>query len=163
MTDKLWAPWRVPYITKVVRGRRSKLSVFSKMLKEKNDKKNFIFMRRKNTFAVLNLYPYNNGHSLILPNRQVGELEDLTEEERTEIFETLIEVKALLKKVVNAQGFNVGINLGKVAGAGMPEHLHVHVVPRWKGDCNFMPVTANTKVISQSLKELYTQLMKAQK
>ncbi len=153
----------MPYITKVVRGKRSKVSVFSKILKEKKDKKNYIFLRKDKTFAVLNLYPYNNGHSLIIPNRQVGELEDLTEEERKDLFDTLLEVKALLKKVLKPHGFNVGINLGNVAGAGIPEHLHIHIVPRWKGDCNFMPVVANTKVISQSLAALHTQLVKAQR
>ncbi|MFT5387847.1 MAG: ATP adenylyltransferase [Lysobacterales bacterium] len=161
--DKIWAPWRVPYITKVVKSKESKVSVFSKVLKENKDKKNLIFMRRERTFAILNLYPYNNGHSLILPNRQVSELEELTAEERVEIFDTLLEVKALLKKTINPQGFNVGVNLGRVAGAGMPEHLHMHVVPRWGGDMNFMPVVGQTKVISQSLSALYDLLIKTQK
>ena len=161
--DKLWAPWRVPYITRIKKPSTSKVSIFTKMLKEKKDKKNYIFLRREHAFAVLNLYPYNNGHSLILPNRQVGELEDLTREERENFFDTLLEVKNLLKKAIKPHGFNVGINLGHVAGAGMPEHLHMHIVPRWKGDNNFMPVVGNTKVISQALDAVYAELIKVQK
>lgn len=161
--EKIWAPWRVPYITKINKNKSTRASVFSKILKEKKDKKNYIYLRRGKSFAVLNLYPYNNGHTLIVPNRQIGELEELTEEERKDLFDTLLEAKQLLHKVLNPVGFNIGINLGRYAGAGIPEHLHIHIVPRWKGDVNFMPVTAETKVISQSLDALYKLLIEEQK
>jgi ATP adenylyltransferase len=128
------------------------------MIKEKKDVSNFIFFRKKTCFSVLNIYPYNNGHSLVVPNRHVDDLSKLKVEERNELFDLIDETKALLDKVLSPQGYNIGMNLGKVSGAGFPDHLHVHIVPRWKGDVNFMPIIAETKVISQSLKELYKQL-----
>ena len=159
--DKLWAPWRVKYITKI--GKNVRGSIFTRMLKEKKDKKNFIFIRTKHSFSVLNIYPYNNGHVLIVPNRQVKDLSQLRREEREDLFDLLEETKSLLEEVLSPQGFNIGINLGRVAGAGIPAHLHIHLVPRWRGDVNFMPVTAGTKVISQSLKSLYDKLSHAYK
>ncbi|MCA9405690.1 MAG: HIT domain-containing protein [Candidatus Omnitrophica bacterium] len=159
--DKLWAPWRVPYITKIVK--QTKGSVFSKIFKEKNDKKNYIFILTKYSFSVLNLYPYNNGHVLVLPKRQVKDLSDLRREERDDLMDLLEETKSLLDEVLKPAGYNIGINIGRIAGAGFPQHLHIHIVPRWKGDANFMPVVANTKVISQSLDTLYQKLVDAYK
>lgn len=156
--DKLWAPWRLKYIKLID---KHKTCVFCRMLKDKKDDKNYIFIRRKLTFAVLNIYPYNNGHSLVLPYRHVDALEALTGAERDELFDLVIEVKLLTDEVLSPSGYNVGLNLGRAAGAGFPGHLHMHVVPRWKGDCNFMPVTGSTRVISQSLKELYKRLKHA--
>jgi len=159
MKNKLWAPWRVNYITKV--NKPIKGCVFCNMIKEKKDKKNYIFLRSKHCFAVLNIYPYNNGHTLIVTNRHVNDLNKLRKEEREDLFDLVDEARDLLKKVLSPQAYNIGINIGKVAGAGFPGHLHVHIVPRWKGDVNFMPVTADTKVISQSLDELYKKLIDA--
>ena len=159
--DKLWAPWRLSYVTKI--KDKAKSSTFTRILREKKDKKNYIFLRSKHSFAVLNIYPYSNGHVLIVPNRKVVDLSDLRREERENLMDVLEEVKDLLQEVLKPAGFNVGINLGRFAGAGIPEHLHVHLVPRWRGDVNFMPVTANTKVISQSLNDLYTKLTDAYK
>lgn len=155
--DKIWAPWREKYITSI--KEESAGSIFARINKEKKDKKNYIFLRSKHSFAVLNIYPYNNGHSLIVPNRQVRDLIELKREEREDLFDTLEETKILLEKVLKPAGFNVGINLGRVAGAGIPQHLHVHIVPRWKGDVNFMPVVGRTKVISQSLNAIYKKLV----
>lgn len=157
--DKLWAPWRIGYVSKIVK--HEKTSVFSKMFHEKKDKKNYIFLRNEHAFAVLNLYPYNNGHVLIIPNRKVNDLDKLKKDERENLFDTLSEAKSLLKEVIKPQGFNIGINLGRVAGAGIPDHLHVHLVPRWRGDINFMPAVGNVKVISQSLDTLYEKLVNA--
>ncbi len=154
--DKLWAPWRVKYVTELIG--KTKGCVFCRMLKEKNDKKNLIFVRSALSFGVLNLFPYNNGHVLILPNRHVNDLSKLSEEEIMDLFRLLNYVKGLLQKALKPAGYNIGINLGRAAGAGFPGHLHVHVVPRWKGDVNFMPVVAQTKVISQSLKVLHEKL-----
>lgn len=156
--DKLWAPWRVKYVTKLIG--KTKGCVFCRMIKEKKDKKNLIFVRGKLSFAVLNLFPYNNGHILVLPYRHVGALEKLSEAETTDLFRTLNHVKKLLDRSLKPAGYNVGMNLGRAAGAGFPGHLHVHLVPRWKGDVNFMPVLAQTKVISQSLQTLHAVLSK---
>jgi ATP adenylyltransferase len=158
--EKLWAPWRVKYINQID---KHKGCVFCRILKEGKDDKNFVFARKKHTFAVLNIYPYNNGHSLVLPYRHVGDLEDLTREEREEMMDLVQEVKGACDEVIEPGGYNIGINLGRLAGAGFPGHLHVHIVPRWKGDSNFMPVTADTRIISQSLKELHKRLKHAHK
>ncbi|MDP8211879.1 MAG: HIT domain-containing protein [Candidatus Zapsychrus exili] len=159
--DKLWAPWRLAYITDDKKDKKG--CVFCNILKEKKDKKNYIFLRSKNSFAVLNIFPYNNGHVLIIPNRHVSDLSKLKKDEREDLFDLLGEAKSLIDQTLKPGGYNVGINLGKVAGAGFPGHLHIHLVPRFRGDVNFMPVTADTKVISQSLKTLYDRLSDAKK
>ena len=159
--DKLWAPWRVKYVTKI--GKSARGCVFCAILKEKNDKKNFIITRMKHAYSVLNIYPYNNGHILIVPNRHVSDLSGLRKEEREDLWDLLEATKKLLDKQMKSDGYNIGINLGKAAGAGFPKHVHIHLVPRWQGDVNFMPVTGHTKVISQSLKALYERLLKAKK
>ncbi len=159
--DKLWAPWRVKYITKILKTTRG--CVFCRIIKSKDDKKNYVLSRTKYCYAVLNIYPYNNGHVLILPNRHVNDLNKLTRQEREDLMDLLETTKSVIDKVLKPQGYNIGINLGRVAGAGFPGHLHIHLVPRWKGDVNFMPTVANTKVISQSLQALHTLLSDAYK
>ncbi|MFA5087458.1 MAG: HIT domain-containing protein [Candidatus Omnitrophota bacterium] len=156
--DKLWAPWRVGYITAIgkVRG-----CVFCRISREKRDRENYIVARTKFSFAVLNIYPYNNGHILIMPYRHVNDILKLRREERDDLLDLLGKMKKLLDKTLKPRGYNIGINLGKVAGAGFPGHIHIHLVPRWQGDVNFMPVTSRTKVISQSLKQLYGTLSKS--
>ena len=154
--DKLWAPWRVKYVTKLIRKTRG--CVFCRILREKKDKKNFVFHRSICSFAVLNIYPYNNGHILIVPYRHVDDLSKLNRTEKEDLWESLEITKKRLDKVLHPKGYNIGINIGKVAGAGFPGHLHIHVVPRWGGDVNFMPIIGNTKVISQSLQALYRRL-----
>jgi len=158
--DKLWAPWRGKYVTKILK--KTKGCLFCRIGREKKDSKNYIFIRTRYSYAVLNIYPYNNGHSLVLPYRHVNDLSRLRQEERHDLFDLLDTTKGLLKKVLNPNGFNIGINLGKVAGAGFPGHVHIHIVPRWKGDVNFMPTIAATRVIPQSLNALYKRLMKVQ-
>jgi ATP adenylyltransferase len=159
--DKLWAPWRVKYVTTIIK--KSKGCVFCKILKEKKDKTNFVVTRAEYAYAVLNIYPYNNGHMLVVPNRHVCDISDLERHEREGLFDLLESMKKLLDRTMKPDGYNIGINLGKAAGAGFPDHVHVHIVPRWQGDINFMPVTGHTKVISQSLKAFHTILLKAQK
>jgi ATP adenylyltransferase len=154
--DKLWAPWRIKYVS----GLKSKGCIFCKVLKEKNDKKNFIVYRSKHSFAILNAFPYNNGHIMVVANRHVASLGKLTEKEILDINKVLLTMITKLEKILKPAGFNVGINLGKVSGAGIDKHLHVHLVPRWIGDTNFMPVLSNTKIISQSLTELYKKIIK---
>jgi len=157
--DKLWAPWRVTYITKIIG--KIKGCTFCRILKENRDIKNYIFVRTKYSFAVLNIFPYNNGHTLIVPKRHVKDLEQLSTLERQDLMELLIYTQKITNKVLKPIGYNIGINLGRVSGAGIPGHLHFHVVPRWRGDVNFMAVTADTKVISQSLRVLFDKLYQA--
>jgi len=159
--DKLWAPWRVKYITNVINKPRG--CVFCKIFKQKKDKTNFIISRTHHSFCVLNIYPYNNAHMLIVPNCHISDLNQMKRDEREDLIDLLESTKALLEKVMKPHGFNVGINFGKAAGAGFPDHLHIHIVPRWTGDVNFMPVIGHTKVISQSLKALYEKLLKESK
>lgn len=158
--DKLWAPWRAPYIN-ILQDKGRKRCIFCKMLKEKNDSKNLIVARTKYSFCVLNIYPYNNGHLLIVPYRHVSDLGKLKKEERDDLFELLLSMQTLVQKMLNPGGYNIGINVGKIAGAGFPGHLHIHLVPRWRGDVNFMPVVGSTKVISQSLHILFKRLRDA--
>lgn len=120
-----------------------------------NDEENLVLFRGVFCFAVLNLYPYNNGHLMIAPYRHVGSLQELTKEERSELMDIAALCLDVLKEGLNCQGFNIGMNIGKVAGAGIPDHLHIHVVPRWEGDTNFMPIIGDTKVIPQSLSSTY--------
>ncbi len=112
---------------------------------------------------MLNLFPYNNGHAMISPNRHIGNLKLLTGKETTDLFYTLNQAIDLLDKILKPQGYNIGMNIGKCSGAGIPGHLHLHIVPRWQGDTNFMPIIAKTKVISQSLDDLYQKLSEKNK
>ena len=159
--DKLWAPWRAKYITKILKINKG--CVFCSIAKEKKDKRNYIFIRTRFCYAVLNLYPYNNGHCLIIPFRHIDHLSKLKREEREDLFILLDEVMERLEKILKPGGFNIGINLGRAAGAGFPGHVHIHVGPRWHGDVNFMPVLTNTKVVSQSLNALFDKLSHARK
>ena len=152
----LWAPWRRKYI---LRGVKEKNCVFCTTHSQKRDKQNFIVRRRAYAFALLNLYPYNNGHLMICPNRHVGRFETLSEKELVDIMRLQNEMLALLQKRMKPHGFNVGVNLGRAAGAGVVGHLHIHVVPRWIGDTNFMPMIGKTKVISESLSSVYARLL----
>ena len=124
----------------------------------RNDRAPRIIDRGRHVFALLNLYPYTNGHVLIAPLRHVGTLDALRPEEWGELLRLATRVTKRLSRALHAQGFNLGINLGRVAGAGIPGHLHLHVVPRWRGDSNFMPIIGTTRVISQSLDEVYRLL-----
>lgn len=153
--NKLWAPWRINYITQ----KKTKGCIFCK-LKRGKTKNDFIIFRSSFSFAVLNKYPYNNGHIMIFPKRHISSIEGLTKKELLDIFGLLIKCKKRLDKVLHPQGYNIGVNIGAVSGAGVAGHLHVHIVPRWKADTNFMPVTSDTKVISQSLQELSRILTK---
>ena len=151
--NRLWAPWRIEYVKKP----KAKGCIFCKIFREKKDRKNFVILRAKHCFAVFNKFPYNNGHTMVVANRHLGNLRDLREEELLDINRTLIKIQGISERVLRPEGFNIGINIGKSAGAGVEKHLHVHIVPRWAGDTNYMPVLADTRVISQGLKEVYDQ------
>ncbi|MBM3252331.1 MAG: HIT domain-containing protein [Candidatus Omnitrophica bacterium] len=122
-----------------------------------------VVYRNKSSFALLNLFPYTNGHIMVAPYRHVKELSQLSKDELLDLLELLNFSKFRLDKILTPEGYNIGMNIGKSAGAGFDKHLHIHIVPRWKGDTNFMPVIFDTKVISQSLKSLYNKLTDANK
>ncbi len=151
---RLWAPWRMKYIL----GEKSKECIFCQKLNENRDEENYILFRKKNCFVILNTFPYNNGHLMIIPNRHLQDFEEMENELLNELMITIKESVSLLKETIKPEGFNIGINMGKIAGAGIGEHFHIHIIPRWPGDTNFMPTIAQTKVISQTLKETYDKL-----
>jgi ATP adenylyltransferase len=160
--DILWAPWRDKYIEQCSSKKRVPC-VFCSIFKQKKDKKNFIFLRTRLSFAVLNIYPFNGGHSLVLPNRHVGDFADLSAAEQADLMALMLKTKALIARALKPQAFNIGMNIGHLAGAGIPEHLHIHIVPRWSGDVNFLPAVFGTKVIPISLNKLYKSLRDADK
>ncbi|MBI2804332.1 MAG: HIT domain-containing protein [Planctomycetes bacterium] len=156
--DRLWAPWRLSYVAGA-RPTDEKDSCFlCRGLADQNDRENLLVWRGSHSVVVLNRFPYNNGHLLIAPNAHKAELHDLSVEESTEMQQVMAKLIGLLRGMMKPDGFNIGMNLGRAAGAGLPGHLHWHVVPRWSGDTNFMAVCADTRVIVQSLDELYTLL-----
>jgi ATP adenylyltransferase len=155
--EALHAPWRIGYIL-APKPPRDDASVFTQMAQSSDDEKNLLVAREKSCFACLNRYPYNGGHILVLPYRQVPDLDDLTDDELLDLMKLVRRCKAALTRVMKPDGFNVGLNLGKVAGAGIGEHLHFHIVPRWIGDTNFMPVLGSTTVLPEALEELCRKL-----
>jgi len=146
-TKRLWAPWRINYI----RRPKAKRCIFCNPDK-------YVVLKTAHSIAMLNIFPYNNGHMMVAPVNHIKDLSQLSEVEIIDLFAVIKKTKKLLDKILKPQGYNIGINLGMAAGAGIPGHLHIHIVPRWNGDTNFMPLIAKTKVISQSLEELYKQL-----
>ena len=154
--DKLWAPWRIEYI----KSPKPEGCFFCQYIQEKDDRKRLILHRGKNAFVIMNYYPYNNGHIMVVPYQHTSELSDLDSETKAEILDLIdIGMKAL-RETLTAEGFNVGLNSGQIAGAGVDDHLHFHIVPRWSGDTNFMPVLGHTKVVSQGLQETWELLKK---
>ncbi|MCX5713633.1 MAG: YfcE family phosphodiesterase [Candidatus Omnitrophica bacterium] len=151
------AAWRINYIA----GKREKKCIFCRAKEKKSE--DYVILDTRHSISLLNIFPYNNGHCLISPKRHTADISSLTPVEVEDLFSVLKKTKSLLDKVLKPHGYNIGINLTRAAGAGVAGHLHVHIVPRWNGDVNFMPVIAGTKVISQSLDELYRFLRKAAK
>jgi len=156
--DRLWAPWRQTYISTAVKKSGGECFICSGLAK-RNDRENHIVHRGDRSVVLLNRYPYNNGHLLVAPLAHKGQLDELTPEELLDLQEVVRRCVRVLSEQMKPEGFNVGLNLGRVAGAGLPGHLHWHVVPRWNGDTNFMPVLGDTKVISQSLDALFDLLV----
>lgn len=152
--EQLWAPWRIEYIEKA----KESGCILCQKPRENNDGVNFILYRGQHNFIILNAFPYNPGHLMVAPYRHTGNLPDLTDEEVKEHFDLIKKGLALLKEVMEPSGFNIGLNLGKVAGAGIAEHLHTHIVPRWEADTNFMPVLSNTRVMPEALAATYRKL-----
>ncbi|MFZ3063586.1 MAG: HIT domain-containing protein [Actinomycetota bacterium] len=152
---QLWAPWRVKYIM----GEKPKGCIFCHKPKEKKDKENYIVYRGESCCVMMNLYPYNSGHLMISPYKHVPDLEGLSDEELLELMEVLRRSMRVLRSALKPEGFNIGMNVGEVAGAGFGDHVHIHVVPRWAQDTNFMPVISDTKVISEALDATYERLV----
>ena len=154
--ETLWAPWRFEYFEK-----STPADFLAEAARASDDAAHLVLLRRKNSFLIMNRYPYTVGHLMAVPYRKVGELRDLGENEIVELFSVVVRGQELLRQVVKAEGFNIGINVGECAGAGIPDHLHIHVVPRWSGDTNFMPMLAGPRVLSQGLHDLYQKLRAA--
>jgi ATP adenylyltransferase len=153
----MFAPWRMQYLNAEIAG-KSKGCFLCDKPKLNKDPENYILYRGKLNFILLNSYPYNPGHLMVTTFRHTAKLEDLTCEERCEHFELVTRGVALLKQVMNPEGLNVGINMGRIAGAGLDTHIHTHIVPRWAGDTNFMTVLADVKVIPEALSDTYKKL-----
>ncbi len=158
--ESLHAPWRIEYIL-APKPKSDGASLFTRIAQSNDDEGNYVIARDRTCFALLNTYPYTGGHLMVVPYRQACDLDELTDEELTDLFRLTRRCEQALRTVMKPDGFNIGMNIGKVAGAGIVEHLHVHVVPRWLGDTNFMPVLGNTTVVPQALGELAGQLRQA--
>ena len=156
--ETLWAPWRVEYFEKQPPDR----DFLSRAAMASDDAEHLVITRRKTAFLMMNRYPYAVGHLMAVPYRKTGELNSLGDNEIVELWQLVTHGQTLLRTAAKAQGFNVGLNLGECAGAGVADHLHIHIVPRWRGDTNFMPVLAGTRTISEGLRSLYDKLMAAQ-
>ena len=156
--ETLWAPWRIEYFEKQPRD----IDFLGAAARASDDAEHLVITRRKTAFLIMNRYPYSVGHLMAVPYKKTADLASLGENEVVDLWNLVVHAQALLRTVARAQGFNVGLNLGESAGAGVADHLHVHIVPRWRGDTNFMPVIAGTKTISEGLRALYDKLIAAQ-
>lgn len=158
----LYAPWRSMYAARIDEGKQAHLPAhscdFCAQVKKSNDAEFFILRRFTHCFAILNKYPYNAGHLMILPFAHVASLAELPKEARTEIMQAITESISIVEKILKPEGVNMGLNIGKASGAGIPSHIHFHVLPRWAGDTNFLPTLVNTKVVSFDLREIYEKL-----
>jgi len=152
--EQIWAPWRIKYILM----EKPEECILCDKPEQDNDIQNYILYRGKKNFIILNIFPYNPGHLMIAPYRHIATIEELTKEELHEHFEIVSLGTKILRQAFNPHGFNVGINLGRVAGAGIDDHVHTHIVPRWNGDTNFMPVLSDVRVVPEALAETYEKL-----
>ncbi|HEY5649611.1 MAG TPA: HIT domain-containing protein [Nitrospiria bacterium] len=153
--DRIWAPWRMPYLKN---PKKEKGCIFCLKPRRKNDAENLILYRGKRAFVLMNLYPYSNGHLMVSPYRHVGDLEKLDPPTLREIMTTVQKAMSALRRSFKPNAFNVGVNQGREAGAGIADHIHFHIVPRWNGDTNFMPVLGATRVIPEDLETTYERL-----
>jgi ATP adenylyltransferase len=156
--ETLWAPWRIEYFER----EKSKSDFLMEAARASDDAAYFVLTRRKTGFLMMNRYPYAVGHLMAVPYRKTAEMGSLGENEIVDLWNLVAHGQALLRNAANAQGFNIGINLGECAGAGVVDHLHIHIVPRWSGDTNFMPIIGGTRTISEGLNGLYQKLIDAQ-
>jgi len=157
--ESLHAPWRIEYILSPKDEQSAAL--FTRIAQSNDDEANLVIARDRTCYALLNRYPYNGGHLMVVPYKQVADLKGLTDEELTDLWRLARRCVIALTQEMKPDGFNLGVNLGRVAGAGIEGHLHIHVVPRWNGDTNFMPVLTSTRVVPQALTELAAKLRTA--
>ncbi|BDB97143.1 HIT family protein [Saccharolobus caldissimus] len=155
--DILWAPWRAKYIAEASKQKQGEC-LFCRVSKENNDAQNYVVYRGKHSFIMLNAFPYNTAHIMVVPYRHIPTLELLSQEEIIDIFNLIKISMEAIREEYNPDGFNIGVNIGRVAGAGIESHVHIHIVPRWNGDSNFMPVIFNTKVMPESLNDTFKKL-----
>ena len=151
---QIWAPWRIEYI----QMEKPEGCILCDKPKQKDDAANYILYRGDKNFIIMNSYPYNPGHLMVAPYRHLANLEELTDAERHEHLDIVSRAIRILKQEFNPGGFNIGINIGRVAGAGIDDHVHTHIVPRWQGDTNFMPVISDVRVVPEALAETYDKL-----
>jgi len=152
----LWAPWRLKYILGKKEG-----CIFCNKIKENKDKENYVLLRGKTAFAMLNTFPYNSGHLMVAPYQHVPDFESLEESELGELMALVKRCTQVLKKALKPEGFNIGANVGKTAGAGVEAHIHIHVIPRWGGDTNFIYTVGDTKIIPETLDDTFNKLLSA--
>ena len=157
MSERIWAPWRMEYIEKPQTG-TDDLNIFVDLPAQEDDRKNLILKRGKTAFVMLNAFPYTNGHLLVAPYRQTPDIEELNDEELLEVNQLLAKAVRWIKAAYRPDGFNIGINMGRAAGAGIPRHIHWHIVPRWNGDTNFMTTVGEVRVLPQTLEDSYDRL-----
>ena len=158
---RLWAPWRIPYIRRAEKeGGEGDCFLCADAKTPRRDRKNLVLKRGRTAFVLLNRFPYTGGHLLVAPYAHKADLGALDAAERLEMMDHAADMQALLTRRMKPHGFNIGLNLGRPAGAGVPGHLHLHVVPRWSGDVNFMTTVAGVRVVPQALDELYRELRK---
>jgi len=158
---RMWSPWRSAYIQSFnAPPRRGRESLFRSAYRSRDDRKNLVVWRGKHCFVIMNRYPYNSGHLMVVPNRQVADVRRLRRAELAEIMQTVQRSMKALDRVMHPSGYNFGANFGRSAGAGIHEHVHFHIVPRWDGDTNFMPIFADTKVISEDMDVTWGKLRK---
>src|ERR1700745_785707 len=156
--ETLWCPWRVEYFERA----KPNADFFSEAARTSDDAAHLVISRRKDAFLMMNRYPYAVGHLMAVPYRKTADISVLGENEIVELWNLVGHAQALLRVTMKAQGFNVGLNLGECAGAGIVDYLHVHIVPRWNGDTNFMPILSGTRTLSEGLRTLYAKLIDAQ-
>lgn len=161
MADRIWAPWRLEYIEKGYSGPGQEGCIFVELPKQEDDRKNLILFRGRTAFVMLNAFPYTNGHLMVAPYRHTADMSDLSDDELLEINQLVTKAVAWIRAAYGPDGFNIGINLGKAAGAGIPDHIHWHIVPRWNGDTNFMTTVGEVRVLPQSLDESWERLQRA--
>lgn len=156
--NSLWAPWRIDYIRSTLDEKRPGCFLCEAWKRTDEDNKSYVVHRGEHAFIILNRYPYNNGHLMVATAEHLPDLMDLNADQRREVMDMTVLAERLIKTIFNPQGINIGMNIGQSAGAGLPGHLHVHLVPRWGGDTNFMHVVGQVRVIPQALEEVYAEL-----
>lgn len=162
MAERLWAPWRLKYVeTEAGSKRPGSGCIFVDLPAEDNDRENLILHRGRTAFVILNRFPYTNGHLMVAPYRHTADLQELSDDELLEINQLVTACVRWITAAYRPQGFNIGVNLGVAGGAGIPDHVHWHIVPRWSGDTNFMTTVGDVRVLPQSLEESYDRLLAA--